>query len=184
VLETDPSAACTLSGMDDVVPEFSAVRWMTPDLAVQVVPGRKAPPYRLLVERRIPPYRDATGGEVRQPRPGRGVASRRRAVRRRRGCPHRARSGRRGQGTEGTRTVRPILEASRFGARRVDCDDVPRRRGRPAPTGATLPRQRVRGEVRGGASTIFGAGRRTPTKGSRTSPCPRRCWVGRSRRDT
>jgi hypothetical protein len=55
LLETDPYAACTLSGTDDAGPEFSAVRWMTPDLAVQAVPGRKAPPYRMLAERRIPP---------------------------------------------------------------------------------------------------------------------------------
>ena len=55
LLETDPYVACTLSGMDDVGPEFSAVRWMMPDLAVQAVPGRKTPPYRMLAERRIPP---------------------------------------------------------------------------------------------------------------------------------
>jgi putative (di)nucleoside polyphosphate hydrolase len=54
LLETDPTAACDLSGMNGEKPEFSAVRWETLDRVVDEIWEQKSPPYRALREHCAP----------------------------------------------------------------------------------------------------------------------------------
>ena len=48
LLETDPTAACNLSGLGGEKPEFSAVRWEALDKVVDEIWEQKSPPYRAL----------------------------------------------------------------------------------------------------------------------------------------
>ena len=48
LLETDPTAACNLSGLGGEKPEFSAVRWGALDKVVDEIWEQKSPPYRAL----------------------------------------------------------------------------------------------------------------------------------------